>query len=165
MREAPALPEGVRLDDAGSDDLDALVALEQACASHPWTREHFADALDDPIARVLVLRAAPGSEPALIGLCVLARVAAEAEIHDLAVHPAFRRRGLARALVEHALREAARAGARTCWLEVRIGNRAARALYDALGFAAAGRRRGYYSAPAEDALRLRRDLEFAGGAC
>lgn len=169
MRQSAAAPPTIET--AGAADLDALVALERACATHPWTRAHFAEALQSPATRVLVLRGhGPAGEPegGLLALCVVARAADEVEIHDVEVHPAARRRGLARRLLERALAEAAQEGARVAWLEVRAGNLGAQALYAGLGFIESGRRAAYYRDPDEDALVLRRELrnlEFSGGAC
>lgn len=143
-------------------DADDLASLAQATAQ-AWTRAHFEAALGTAGTSVFVVRASPAGAPC--ALCVLARVADEAEIHALAVAPDERRRGLARALLGHALEHAARAGARAAFLEVRASNVAARALYAGLGFVESGLRRAYYSAPAEDALLLRRILEFPEGAC
>lgn len=73
----------------------------------------------------------------------------ENEVLNLAVDPAYRRRGVGRALLEA---ELAAPGA---WrLEVRESNAAARALYLALGFREAGRRKNYYRNPAEAAIVL-----------
>ena len=89
---------------------------------------------------------------------VMARVAAdEAEILTLGVEPAARRGGLGAALVAQAAKAARTSGARAMFLEVAVGNDAARALYVRLGFREAGRRKAYYAA-AEDALVLRADL-------
>lgn len=89
---------------------------------------------------------------------VLARVAAdEAEILTLAVMPAFRRRGLATALLQVVSAQAAQRNAAVLLLEVAVGNEAALALYARLGFAEVGRRRNYYRTGL-DALVLRRDL-------
>jgi len=78
---------------------------------------------------------------------LLARVAAdEAELLTVAVRPAERRQGLARALVERAGAQAAALGAATMFLEVAEGNAAALCLYAALGFAPRGRRPNYYGA-------------------
>ncbi|MBY0338017.1 MAG: GNAT family N-acetyltransferase [Acetobacteraceae bacterium] len=94
---------------------------------------------------------------------ILARVAAdEAEILTLAVVPEARRQGVATALVEAACAAALLAGARVMFLEVAEDNGAARALYAALGFAVAGRRRGYYG-PGRDALLLRAALPAETG--
>jgi ribosomal-protein-alanine N-acetyltransferase len=79
------------------------------------------------------------------------------QILDVAVDPAWRRRGLARFLLRVAFRRAAAAGARTALLEVRAGNREALRLYESLGFARTGVRRQYYREPVEDAVLLRRE--------
>ncbi len=60
------------------------------------------------------------------------------------------------------MRAAARAGARSLFLEVADGNVAARHLYAKAGFAEAGRRAGYYvrdGGAREDALILKVALE------
>jgi ribosomal-protein-alanine N-acetyltransferase len=80
----------------------------------------------------------------------------EAEILVLGVDPAFRRRGLARALLQ-ALTGALKArGCDTVFLEVRRSNAAAVALYLSAGFREIGMRKGYYADSGEDALLLRR---------
>jgi ribosomal-protein-alanine N-acetyltransferase len=76
----------------------------------------------------------------------------EAEILNIAVDPAHRRRGLARRLLAAALRQP-----RTFFLEVRESNAAAQALYRSLGFTACGHRPGYYRHPDEPAVLMRRD--------
>jgi glycosyltransferase involved in cell wall biosynthesis len=74
----------------------------------------------------------------------------EHELLYLAVHPEWRRHGIAFRLLRHALE--ALPGR---WhLEVRESNTAARALYARAGFRESGRRRGYYENPAEDAILL-----------
>jgi [ribosomal protein S18]-alanine N-acetyltransferase len=92
------------------------------------------------------------------GAMLLARVAAdEAEVLTLAVAPALRRQGRARALLRAAEAQAARAGAACLFLEVSVANAAAQALYAAHGFREVGRRRRYY-ADGTDAVVLRRDF-------
>jgi len=99
----------------------------------------------------------PGDDPTLVveGLAALVyrRVAdGEFEILNLAVAPEARRQGLARALIEEALRRGGR-----WFLEVRESNAAARALYGSVGFREAGERRGYYSDPPEKAIVMVRE--------
>lgn len=71
--------------------------------------------------------------------------AGEWELLQVEVQEAYRRRGLARALLSAALEG-------TVFLEVRAGNASAIALYSTLGFTVTGRRKDYYSGPREDAL-------------
>jgi [ribosomal protein S18]-alanine N-acetyltransferase len=95
------------------------------------------------------------------GALILARVAAdEAEILTLAVVPELRGKGHARALLGEAAATAAAAGAKTLFLEVSEANAPARRLYEAAGFAPAGRRRRYYP-DGSDALVLSRTVTSA----
>jgi ribosomal-protein-alanine N-acetyltransferase len=92
------------------------------------------------------------------GGMILARVAAdEAEILTLAVVPARRGQGIGAALLRAAMERAAGMGATAIVLEVAVTNQAARSLYAAHGFTAAGLRRRYY-ADGTDALILRSTL-------
>ena len=103
----------------------------------------------------LVREAAGPGAP--VGQLVLHRAADEAEIRSLAVLPEARGRGAASALLEVTLAQAGVRGVRVVHLEVRVGNAAARALYERAGFRVAGRRAGYYP-DGEDALLLSRRL-------
>ncbi len=90
---------------------------------------------------------------------VFARVAAgEAEVLNLAVHPAHRFRGVGRSLLEQMMRRAARRGASLLFLEVRESNTPAQNFYRKMGFKQVGRRSKYYARPQEDALILAREI-------
>jgi ribosomal-protein-alanine N-acetyltransferase len=133
-------------------DLPALTLLEQEAFSDPWSSEMIAEAITAPGAVALAVEADDG---ALVG-SVLGRVVAdEAEILTIAVAPTARRRGLGRQMLDAALADLGAAGATSVWLEVRSSNHAARAMYRAAGFVAAGVRPRYYRRPTEDALILR----------
>ena len=145
-------------------DLERVAAIERASFSDPWSFETFSAALALRHLRFLVAEEIGGAgdrgggEPRLLGYVVAIVMADEGEIADVAVAPAARRRGIARVLLERIAAEATEAGVRALYLEVRESNEAARALYESLGFAQVGRRRGYYQHPSEDALLLRRNL-------
>lgn len=83
----------------------------------------------------------------------------EAEILNLAVLPAVRRKGLGRRLLSEAILELRHAGAESIFLEVRESNSSGRAFYAAMGFVEVGRRKSYYRNPVEDGLELSRSLE------
>jgi len=92
----------------------------------------------------------------VIGAVAARTVADEVEILNLGVSPLWRRRGVGRALMVAALRQAANAGARQVFLEVRESNQGARVFYATLGFLETGRRPNYYRDPFESALVLSR---------
>jgi len=139
-------------------DLVAVAALEALAHPAPWTAGNFRDALAAGYSTVV-----GEADGAIVAYGVLMMGAGEAQILNLTVASAARRRGLARALLRRFLHDALRLGAEQCFLEVRLSNAAAIALYRAEGFVPVARRAGYYPAAdgagaREDALVLRRGV-------
>ena len=128
--------------------IPALVALENACFSQPWTAAGFAEELDNPLAVFLV--AEQGGEA--VGYLGFLAVLDEADITNVAVSPTHRRQGIAAALVTAAQEECRRRRIRRLGLVVRESNVAAFRLYERFGFVQDGKRPRFYSAPVEDAL-------------
>jgi len=136
-------------------DLDAVVELEARCFTNPWTREMLARELAQrDVAYVFVLRL---PQVPVAAFCTCWIIRDELHINTLAVDPAYRRRGVATRLMQGVIAEAARRGAMRATLEVRASNRAARLLYERLGFRVTATRRAYYTQPDEDALILWKD--------
>ena len=135
-------------------DLAGLAALEAAAFAESWSVEQIAGEIGEPYALVLVT---PDGADGLAAYAVFRHIAGEAELLRLAVVPASRRRGLARALVEAGLERLRRAGCAGCYLEVRTTNHSAITLYETLDFRRAGTRRSYY-ADGTDALLMHRSL-------
>lgn len=81
--------------------------------------------------------------------------AADADLLTIATLPAVRGRGLARLMLEEVVGTARAQGCGAILLEVRQSNTGAQRLYLAHGFAPIGLRRGYYTAPREDAVVMR----------
>jgi [ribosomal protein S18]-alanine N-acetyltransferase len=139
-------------------DLAAVSALEAESHPAPWTAGNFRDALAAGYSTIV-----GEANGAIVAYGVLMMGAGEAQILNLTVASAARRRGLARALLRRFLNDALRLGAEQCFLEVRLSNAAAIALYRAEGFVPVARRAGYYPAAdgagaREDALVLRRGV-------
>jgi ribosomal-protein-alanine N-acetyltransferase len=140
---------------ATAADAALLAALDARCNPAAWSEQAFAAHLAAaPPNATLVLRDGSG----LAAFCAFRVVFGELEILQLGTDPDRRRRGLARDLMGQVLAAGRAAGAGAAWLEVRVGNAAARALYAGLGFAEVGRRAAYYTRPPEDALVLRRAI-------
>lgn len=138
----------VRIRPALAADLPRLAELERSGFAAAWSAGDLGAALASPASLALVAESAPGAP---LGFVLFLAVLDEAELLRMAVAPEARRRGLGRALVVAGLHRLAAAGTRTCRLEVRPSNQAARRLYEGLGFRLVGRRPAYY-ADREDAL-------------
>ena len=146
-----------KLSEAGPRDAAAIAELHAASFRRGWSEGEFERLLlerNTVAHRAMVARALQGF--------IVSRLAdGEAEILSVAVAPARRGRGLARALLDLHLRRLAGLGARAVLLEVDEDNEPARRLYRRAGFSEVGRRPGYYQQgrdTAATALVLRRDL-------
>jgi [ribosomal protein S18]-alanine N-acetyltransferase len=137
--------------------IDALMPYEREMfGSEAWSRSGYRAELADVRHRHYI--AAENGDGALLGWAGVRVVADTAEILTVGVVPAARRKGIARRMLDALLAEAARRGAREAFLEVRVDNVAALALYAGEGFAQVGIRRGYYDGGRVDAVTLRKEL-------
>jgi ribosomal-protein-alanine N-acetyltransferase len=134
------------------EDIDQVLAIEQASFSMPWSKNLFLSEFRSPGVSTLMVALADGPDRTVIGYIVFWLVQDEVHILNLAVAPAFRRERIARKLVLAALKRAFHKGAMRAFLEVRASNSAAQKLYSNLGFAGASVRRDYYDTPVEDAV-------------
>ena len=139
----------------GQEHVSQVAELEKQCFSDPWSEKSVASELENPLSLWLV--ALEGDTVA--GYVGSPTVMGETDMMNVAVSPAYRRRGIARELIQALLRELARQGSHRLTLEVRASNAPARALYESLGFAQVGRRPNYYRNPKEDALILGKEWE------
>jgi len=140
---------------ASRADIDAVLAVEQASFTSPWTREMYLAEFDNPGVSFFYLAKTPLGE--IVGFCSFWRVLDELHINNLAVMPERRRAHVATALLQRVLEDGAKMGAVRATLEVRHSNAPAQRLYERFGFTVAGVRRGYYTKPVEDALVLWRE--------
>ena len=133
-----------------------VAELEKLCFSDPWSERSVASELTNKLSLWLV--AAEGERVA--GYIGSQSVLGESDMMNVAVHPDFRRCGIARRLVEQLMEELKQQGNYGLSLEVRASNAPAIALYEKLGFSQVGRRPKYYRNPREDALILRKEWEI-----
>jgi ribosomal-protein-alanine N-acetyltransferase len=137
--------------------VEALMPYERDMfGTEAWTSTGYRAELADPRHRHYL--AAEGPQGELLGWAGVMVVADTAEILTVGVVPAARRSGIARRMVHALLAEAVRRGAVEAFLEVRVDNVAARALYASEGFQDVGLRRGYYDGGRVDAVTMRKEL-------
>ncbi|TLS77284.1 ribosomal-protein-alanine N-acetyltransferase [Mariprofundus erugo] len=141
---------------AGSaGDLQAVYALNRSCFEEYWSVGSLVSALESGYDLLVCEQ-----DGELAGYLLTLTVVDEIQVMQIAVAPAFRRRGVARLLSEALV--AGADGIATVTLEVRLSNTPARRLYAALGFAETGYRKQYYAPNAagicEDAVLM--DLQL-----
>jgi ribosomal-protein-alanine N-acetyltransferase len=140
-----------------SAHLDAIMPFEREMfGAEAWTRSGYQAELDDRDYRYYV--AAEGADGAVLGWAGVMVIADSAQILTVGVVPDARRRGIGQALLDALLAEARRRRATAVFLEVRVDNGAAQALYARNGFTRLRVRRGYYDHGRVDGIEMQRAL-------
>jgi ribosomal-protein-alanine N-acetyltransferase len=146
---------------ATADMLPAILQLEEACFSAPWTRKMLeAELTGNQFARFLVATVHKETEPSvgtIVGYHCFWIVFEELRLMNLAVHESMRGQGIGRALANEAIGMGLAHAATRAVLEVRASNDPAQRLYRQLGFVPISTRRSYYANPVEDALLMAMD--------
>jgi ribosomal-protein-alanine N-acetyltransferase len=122
--------QGLVIEPASKGDIDAIDEIEQHSFKSPWSKSTFEGELLREWARIDVAR----TGTRLVGFCNYWLVTTELHILAIATHPDFRGQGVARAVLDHVLDVAKKAGCSLATLEVRRSNRPAIALYERAGF-------------------------------
>lgn len=141
-------------------DVPDVGALERAAYPFPWSDGIFRDCL-----RVGYLCRVAELEGAVVGYGIVAMGAGEAHLLNLCVRDDLRGQGVGRQMLMLLLERARQAGVAETFLEVRPSNRLAISLYQSVGFAQVGVRKGYYQAEQgrEDALVLKLSMADPAG--
>ena len=142
----------MRIVNMNTDHVSQVAELEKLCFSDPWSENSIAHEIENELSLWLV--ALDGDRVA--GYVGSQSVMGESDMMNIAVHPDYRRQGIAEALVLALVSRLKSEGNYQLTLEVRASNTPAQRLYEKLGFTEVGRRRNYYRAPREDALILQK---------
>lgn len=132
-----------------------VAQLERVCFQDPWSERSIASELENPLSLWLVAM----EEDRLLGYVGSQTVLDETDMMNVAVDPAARRQGVARALIQELTAQLKQRGSRKLSLEVRASNLGAIRLYESLGFVRLGCRPGYYRNPREDAWILGKEWQ------
>lgn len=138
---------------ADAADYPRMAAIEQRCFRNPWSATAFAEFAEH--GGVILIH---GEQGVVRGYILTSFVLDEGNIAKVAVDPDAQRRGVATQLFAELEKEAAKRQVTKLFLEVRVTNAGAIALYEKTGFVPIGIRKEFYRNPTEDAQMYRKDL-------
>lgn len=146
----------------GVGDLPAIEKIERRAYPTPWSRSMFASELAKP-SSICLGAVDPDARGTLVGYLVVSRYVDAWHVMNIAVDERYRRRGIARMLLDELFALTTADALRGYTLEVRVSNARAIELYERAGFRTTGLRRGYYTDNREDAYVMWRDPPAPGG--
>jgi len=141
--------KNIEIKEMKEEHLDGVMVVENLSFKIPWSRESF---LEELTTNELAIYLVAISEGQVIGYGGLWRIFDEGHITNIAVHPEFRRCGVASRIMDKILDICDENDIKSITLEVRKSNSTAQKLYVKYGFKIEGARKGYYSDTGEDAL-------------
>ncbi len=152
MLELSAPTTSLQIKNVGPFDLGRLARLHRSCFEDAWSRSDLAHLLAMPgafglIARLFERRRFDLEARRGVGFALCRLAADESELLSLGVLPAYRRRGVAKALLAAAMIRSLHLGVRIMFLEVACDNVGAQRLYESFGFERVGLRPDYYRLP------------------
>jgi len=154
VENVPGSDAEVRIAAMGLRDIPQVAGIERQSYPAPWSARAFVTEITENVCACYLVARVGATVVGYAGIWVLLD---EAHVTNIAVHPAWRRRGIATRLLLELIWRARVRGASRMTLEVRPSNEAALQLYERFGFEARGRRRGYYTDTREDALIMWKD--------
>ena len=133
-------------------DIDAIVRVENACFSTPWSIDAIKHEIcENKLADFMI---ACAEENDIIGYIGIWTLLDECQINKIAVMPEKRKIGIGKTILNHVIELTRDMGVKSWYLEVRESNTAAQALYRSAGFSSVGTRKNYYINPVEDAVLM-----------
>ena len=128
------------------NDISAIAEIEKQCFSTPWSENSIRESM---VAGTVFYAAR--TDNTVCGYMGLSKIAGEGYVTNVAVLPAFRRRGIGKKILDFAINDS-HDELEFISLEVRTSNAAAISLYKSFGFEVCGTRKRFYTNPTEDAL-------------
>jgi len=139
-------------------DVAHVLEIESLSFPNPWREMTFrGEIYNQPVSFPFVI--VHKFQRKIIGYVIFWCIKERAQINNIAIHPDFRRMGIAESVLFQVLDQIRKAGAKLITLEVRLSNLAARSLYNKLGFEVFGIKENYYNDPREDALIMGKFLD------
>ena len=135
-------------------DVRTVVRMEKQIFPDPWSSAAFKEQLDTAGWGAIVAE----FDGRIIGYACYYMVSGESHLTNIAVEEKYRRKSVAKRLLENILQVVKGYNCEYIFLEVRPSNHAAISFYEKHGFEILYRRPNYYRKPAEDAVVMGRYL-------
>ncbi|MBI2082959.1 MAG: ribosomal protein S18-alanine N-acetyltransferase [Deltaproteobacteria bacterium] len=136
------------------EDLEEILSIERVSFPNPYTLKLFQMELYLDIAHLLIAK----KQGRVVGYIDFWHVGPEIHLVNIAVHPEYRRHGIGESLMRTMVSYGEGNHVEEIYLDVRVSNKGAIALYEKYGFKTSSVRKAYYKDNNEDALVMRKGM-------
>jgi len=138
-------------------DIPFVIEIENVSFSNPWPESSFRGEIENyPFSFPYVI--VDYRNKRVIGYIIFWHINDNIQISNIAIHPDYRRKGIARLLLQRVINSLQKEKVKYITLEVRPSNLTAQSLYRKLGFEIIGVKENYYSKPDENAIVMVKSL-------
>lgn len=145
---------GVLIRPASAEDIDSIYEIGTLCFADAWRRDTVAHDMEGSHSEYFVAE----MDGKVVGYGCFWFVVDEGQLVNIGVRPECRKRGYAEAILKRGLEECKARNMKTIFLEVRVSNSSALALYKKYNFRSLGVRKGVYDLPREDGYIMSREI-------
>ena len=138
------------------EHLDEVLSIETSSSLTPWSREMFLEELQDPLAHSFIYKVDQPQGHPLAGFICFRNVGEESELLNICVHPLYRRKGIARELMQFYMEFGRAKQIKMFYLEVHVSNPPAIHLYQEFSYQAQGTRKKFYQGRFDALVMVRR---------
>ena len=146
------MQNGIILRIAQQNDAPSVAKIEAECFSDAWSEKSLAEQIDGKMHLTVVAEC----DGEVVGYVSGQLIPPECEVFRVATLSAFRRKGIAEAMLTYFENTADGVAKNTFFIEVREANTAARSLYRKSGYEEIAVRKNYYKNPCENAIILKK---------
>jgi len=137
-------------------DLDEVLAIEALASPTPWSKNMFAEEMQNPFSCCFVIRIEVESKQAVIGFICFRNMSEESELLNIAVHPHYRRLGVGKRLMQFYIDFSSQRGVKAFYLEVNSSNQSAIHLYQYFSYQSFGMRKKFYQRQFDALLMMKK---------
>jgi ribosomal-protein-alanine N-acetyltransferase len=138
------------------EDLDEVLAIEAHSPPTPWSKNMFAEEIQNPFSSCFIMKVEVQLKQPVMGFVCFRNVAEESELLNIAVHPHYRRSGIGRKLMQFYIDFSSQRGIKTFYLEVNSSNEPAIHLYEHFSYQSFGMRKKFYQKQFDALLMMRK---------
>jgi ribosomal-protein-alanine N-acetyltransferase len=148
--------EKVSIQEMDIKDLDEILTIENSSSLTPWSKKMFIKEIQNPITHCYIAKMDNQNKYSVIGYICFRIINDESELHNICVHPLFRKLGMGKKIMQFYIDFCIQIGIKAFYLEVHSSNQPAIHLYQYFSYQSFGTRKKFYQEKFDALLMMKK---------